>query len=145
MRSSGKRPRNSSLAKDGLSQPLSRDSSATALACSSLTCACCAIGLPSLEPTPLEIRFQCSPQRCPAHAFTQQLHNLWRCADQVDLRVEFASHRFDHLGDSAGGLAVWVAALAQLRLYGPLQQGDHVLDHAVQLIWAVLVLGRALP
>ena len=52
MSSSGKRPRNNSLAREGLSQPLSRDSSATALACSSLTCACCAIGLPSLEPTP---------------------------------------------------------------------------------------------
>ncbi|CPA92150.1 Uncharacterised protein [Mycobacterium tuberculosis] len=33
----GKRPRKSSLAKDGLSQPLSRDSSARARACSSVT------------------------------------------------------------------------------------------------------------
>src|SRR5580693_2229061 len=116
MSSSGKRPRNNSLAKEGLSQPLSRDSSATALACSSLTCACCAIGLPSLEPTPAELRSQCSLPGSAVHAFTQLPHNRrrrdWR-VQQIGLGVEFLSHGFNHLGDSAGGFAVRVAALAQ--------------------------------
>src|ERR1700760_3477440 len=124
MSSSGKRPRNSSLAKDGLSQPLSRDSSATALACSSLTCACCAMECSSLDGFPGGTTQCYSPVRSgPCFCYN----------DRSELGVEFPGHGFYHLGDLASGFAVRVAALAQLGLHGALQKRDHVLDHAVQL------------
>src|ERR1700742_1902385 len=123
IRSSGKRPRNNSFAKDGLSQPLSRDSSATALACSSVTCACSAIAASSLETSRMEY-----PKSGTSHVGA--------------LGVELPGHRLDDLGDPASRLAVRVAAFAQLGLHGALQQRDHVLDHAVQLVGTVLVLGR---
>src|ERR1700722_10970029 len=132
MRSSGKRPRNNSLASEGLSHPLSRDSSATARACSSLTCACCAIGHLSLGPTPWGASVRVFPA---ARRDTR---------DYARSGVQFASDSLDDFGNPACDLFVRVAALAQLGLYGALQQGDHVLDHAVQLIGVVLVLGGTL-
>src|ERR1700761_8911041 len=136
MSSSGNRPRKSSLAKDGLSQPLSRDSSATALACSSLTCACCAMGHSSFDDFP-GCSTQCYPPVRSGPRFSQNAGS--------ELGVEFPGDGFDHVGDSARGFAVRVATLTQLGLHGALQQGDHVLDHPVQLIRAVLVFGRAFP
>src|SRR5271163_1440765 len=131
MSSSGKRPRNNSLASEGLSQPLSRDSSATARACSSLTCACCAIGFPSLETDSLR-------------SFGRSVPGHTARYTRFGSGVQFASDGLDDFGNPACDLFVRVAALAQLGLYGALQQGDHVLDHAVQLIGVVLVLGGTL-
>src|SRR5262249_30208821 len=137
MSSNGKRPRNNSLAKDGLSQPLSRDSSASALACSSVTCACCAIGASSGTTSVASLEYLvCVTLLTPpggAHHATRIIGGLG---------VELPRHRLDHLGDPASRLSVRVVPLAQLRLHGALQQRDHVLDHAVQLIGAVLVLSR---
>ena len=56
--------------------------------------------------------------------------------------VQFAGHRPHDLRNPARNLAVQVPAAAQLRLHRTLEQGDHVLDHAVQFVRAVLVLGR---
>src|SRR5689334_9247601 len=143
MSSSGKRPRNKPLAKDGLSQPLSRDSSARALACSSVTCACCAIAASSLtthttrEYSPLTRTPRLQISKLPPSSFTAQ-HVV---SHRPGLGVELPGHGLDHLGHPSGGLAVRVATLAQFGLHGAFQQCDHVLDHAVQLVGAVLVFG----
>src|ERR1700689_3826048 len=105
MSSSGKRPRNNSLASEGLSQPLSRDSSATALACSSLTCACSAIGLPSLETDSL----RSFGRSVPSHTAR------YTCSG-----IQFASDSLDDFGNPACDLFVRVAAFTQLGLHGAL-------------------------
>src|SRR5690606_1004586 len=48
--------------------------------------------------------------------------------------VEFASYGPDDLGDALGELAIRVLAAAQVRLDLRLEQRDHVLDEAVQLV-----------
>src|SRR5689334_2944907 len=126
MSSSGKRPRNNSLAKDGLSQPLSRDSSARALACSSVTCACCAIAASSLtthttREYPLLARIpHLRISKLPLGSFGGQ----YVFESAPGLGVQLPRDRLDHLGHSARRLAVRVAPLAQLRLNGALQQRD---------------------
>src|SRR6476646_10129142 len=58
--------------------------------------------------------------------------------------VELAGDRAQHLGNARGGLALGVLALLQDRLNLILEQREHVLDHAVQLVGRVLAYRRFL-